>query len=100
MLRIILEAESWNRIHNRVKNRIQNRTRIEVKNFGAVELKMEQWRAVPVDAHNVVLEARNEVVKVCRQVVAGSNHFDEEQNPDSHPNRVKSRIMIRIEINR
>jgi hypothetical protein len=28
--------------------------------------------AVPVDAHNVGLEAQNEVVKVCRKVASGS----------------------------
>jgi hypothetical protein len=52
------------------------------KNFWScvMELKMEQWRAVPVDTHNVGLEAQNEVVKVGRPVVAGSNHFDEEHN--------------------
>jgi hypothetical protein len=61
---------------------------------------MEQWRAVSVDAHNVGLEAQNRVVKVCRPVVAGSNHFDEEHKTDSHPNQSESRIRIRFEINR
>jgi hypothetical protein len=82
------------------QSRIRNRTRIRVKKFGAVELKMEQWGAVPVDAHNVGLEAQNGVVKVCRPVVAGSNYFDEEHIRIRIRIKVKSRIRIRIEIKR
>jgi hypothetical protein len=60
------------------------RIRIKVKTLELLRLTMEPWRAV--DARNGGVEAQNGGLewRVCRPVVADSDHLDKEQDPDPH----------------
>ncbi len=76
-IRIRIVFESWIGIRIRVKSWI--RIRINVKFHKLFEAQIEPWM-LTMKAWMLKMEPS----RVCRPAVADSNHFDEEQDPDSH----------------
>ncbi len=78
----------WKLDPDRIRVNIWIRIRIKVKIQQLLGLKIEPWRG-PLTLTMQALEAQNRALDVYKPVVADSDNFDEEQDPDPDPHLIE-----------